>query len=228
MMAIVVLIGMTKQVVQEKGAGILRLFSLAIRAGLVAAMLDAIIQQELTIFFVSAVTLLLVLLAPRLLERSYHIELPIEFEFLISLFLFASLFLGHVGGYYARFWWWDVILHTGAGFGFALIGFLMLYALREAGEVKARPGVIAFLAFSFAMSLGALWEIFEFAADGFWGTNLQHGDLGPADTMWDLVVNAIGAVLVSVSGVYYLREGKGNIARRAVNALIRRNPSLFS
>ncbi|HSR43402.1 MAG TPA: hypothetical protein VLL48_14540, partial [Longimicrobiales bacterium] len=45
-------------------------------------------------------------LTPVLLGRRFRVFIPPEFEALAVVFLFASLFLGEVRGYYLRFWWW--------------------------------------------------------------------------------------------------------------------------
>jgi uncharacterized membrane protein YjdF len=62
------------------------------------------------------------------------------------------------------------------------------------------PGFVALFAFVFAIALGTLWEIFEFAMDQIFGLEMQKpmfGDpSGLTDTMWDMIVNAIGAGIV--------------------------------
>jgi len=63
---------------------------------------------------------------PRLFERGYKIYLPVEFEIIIIVFLYATLFLGEVHGYYDKFWWWDLVLHTSSALAF---GFMILYVL---------------------------------------------------------------------------------------------------
>jgi len=204
---------------------VLRGFSLAIKFSLALAIGGAVYEQQWATLFVSAVTLLLVFLLPRFLERSYHIALPIEFEFAIALFIYASLFLGEVSGYYTRFWWWDLVLHAGAGLGFALVGFLLVYGLYSGGRVQAKPGLIALLAFSFSTALGALWEIFEFSGDHLFGTNMQKSGL--VDTMWDLIVNVAGALLVSLAGLQYIRRGKAGMVERFIRAFVVKNPLRF-
>src|SRR5690606_39979083 len=70
---------------------------------------------------------------PAMVGRRYSISIPAGFEFLAVLFVFGSLFLGEVRGYYTRFWWWDALLHTGAGFLLGILGFLLVYALNQRG-----------------------------------------------------------------------------------------------
>lgn len=178
------------------------LVSLGIKLVMAAALGLAILEGEWTTVFV-IVSALMAALLPWYLARNYHFYVPIGFEFIIVLFVAATLFLGEVHGFYTRFWWWDVVLHTGSGMAFGFIGFLILYSFYHSGRFDAPPLLIAFLAFSVSMAIGAVWEIFEFAMDSIFGLNMQK--TGLVDTMWDLIVNTVGALVASVSGYLFLR-----------------------
>ncbi|MGH7573667.1 MAG: hypothetical protein ACREM1_00850, partial [Longimicrobiales bacterium] len=80
-----------------------------------------------------------------MISRRHRLTLPADFEFLAVLFVFGSLFLGEVRGYYTRFWWWDALLHTGAGFLLGILGFLLDYAFnqRGLGNLQLTPSFIA-------------------------------------------------------------------------------------
>ncbi|MBN1539799.1 MAG: hypothetical protein JW939_06615, partial [Candidatus Thermoplasmatota archaeon] len=58
----------------------------------------------------------------------------------------------------------------------------------------------------FAVTLGVLWEIFEFGVDQLFGWNMQRSGL--KDTMTDLIVDVLGALSVSIAGYLYM---KGNL-----------------
>jgi hypothetical protein len=131
-----------------------------------------------------------------------QVRLPLEFEVLLNVFIFASIFLGEVGGFYTRFWWWDAVLHTSSGLALGFIGFLILYSLYRADRLDARPALIAVFSFCFALALGVLWEVFEFAADSIVGSDMQKSGL--VDTMWDLIVDAVGALIAAISGYAYM------------------------
>lgn len=152
--------------------------------------------------------ILLLTLAPAVLGRRFSVYIPPEFELLAVLFIFSSLFLGEVHSYYERFWWWDVILHLGSGLLFGILGFLLAYSLnqRPLGEPALRPSFVALFAFAFAVALGALWEIFEFAMDQLFGLNMQKSGL--VDTMWDLIVDTVGAIVIALLGFGYLRTAE--------------------
>ena len=89
------------------------------------------------------------------------------------------------------------------GVGFGLIGFLFVFMLFE-GDLYAAPAwAIAFMSFCFGLSIGAMWEIFEFAMDQIFGLNMQKSGL--IDTMWDLILDTLGAGLGATAGFLYVK-----------------------
>ncbi|CAN5149331.1 MAG: hypothetical protein M3448_05610 [Pseudomonadota bacterium] len=173
------------------------------------------------------------ILAPELVRRKLSVEIPSEVQILATLFVFATLFLGEVRDYYERIWWWDLALHTTAGLLLGLLGFIIVYALNESREVqvKMRPSFVAIFAFVFAIALGTVWEIFEFSMDQMFGLNMQKPMLGDpsglTDTMFDMIVNAGGAAVVSLAGWLYIRGARRRHVDTWVARMIRRNsPSL--
>jgi len=195
-----------------------------LRLTLLLAIAGATINQSWVVLFVSTLTLFLTFL-PAIIERNYKVFLPAEFEFGMIIFIYASLFLGEVHGYYTRFWWWDIILHTSSGIVLGLMGFLVLFTLYEEGKIKAKPITIAVFSFSFALAIGAVWEIFEFGMDNIFGMNMQKSGL--IDTMWDLIVDAIGALLASILGFFYLK-GETRLFMRFINKFVEENPRLYN
>ncbi|GAB4321081.1 MAG: hypothetical protein Kow0059_15600 [Candidatus Sumerlaeia bacterium] len=194
---------------------------------LVAELIVAAWERNWFPLFLITLTIFLTLL-PVLVRRRFDVYIPPEFEIAAITFIFAALFLGEIGGYYQRFWWWDVALHTGAGFLLGLVGFLLVYVMNEQEDIAMimKPGFVAFFSFSFAMALGALWEIFEFAMDGFFGLNMQKSGL--RDTMWDLIVDAVGAFVVAAWGYVYLkRPQERSFIDRWITRFIEGNPHLF-
>lgn len=165
---------------------------------------------------------------PGLLGRQYHLRIPRDFGTLALVFIYLSLFLGEVQGYYVRFWWWDLVLHAGSGFLSGITGFLLVFALNQNKRINMHltPGFIALFAFMFALGIGALWEIFEFCMDSLLGMNMQKSGL--VDTMWDLIVNCIGALLISMLGYGYLKTNEvDSFLERMIQRFIANNPRLF-
>lgn len=101
--------------------------------------------------------------------------IPTEFQILAIIFVFAALFLGEVRSFYARFWRWDIALHTSSGLLLGIVGFLLVDVLNEHERIDfhMHPRFVALFAFVFAVAVGALWEIFEFGMDRIIGTNMQ-------------------------------------------------------
>lgn len=195
-----------------------------IRFFIIIALIGAILEKDWTILFISILVLALTFL-PSLIEKNYKIHLPIEFELVIIIFMYAALFLGEVKGYYTRFWWWDLILHAGSGIAFGFIGFLTLYILYKSGKIKAKPSTIAIFSFSFGLAIGTMWEIFEFLVDILLQTNLQKSGL--IDTMGDLIVDGLGALIASFIGYLYIKkEGKGFFSK-IMKDFKEENPKLF-
>jgi VanZ family protein len=169
---------------------------------LIAAATFATFTQRWDVVFVSITALVLTILPALFVER-FQIRLPLSFLAAISVFVFATLFLGEVFDFYERYWWWDVLLHGGSAIGFGIIGFLFVFYLFEGNKYAAPPIAIAFVAYCFAVTIGTGWEIFEFLMDQIFGLNMQKSGL--VDTMWDLIVDSIGATIGATAGFFYLK-----------------------
>lgn len=194
-----------------------------IRLTLVFAILGSAVNFRWSLLFGSSVILVLTFV-PFFFEKRYDIQLPIEFESIIILFIYASLFLGEVHSYYTTFWWWDIFLHTGSGIALGFAGFLIMYTLQKSGKIEAHPIWIAIFAFSFGVAFGAVWEIFEFSMDQIFGYNMQNSGL--VDTMWDLIVDSIGALIVCVSGYFYLKGDKVPVFTNLITNYEKENQSI--
>ncbi len=224
-----------------------------LRALVIATMVAQIFNHNWDNVFTCALTLVLLLL-PSILSSKLDIVLPNTLEIIIICFIFAAEILGEVQEYYVLFDRWDDILHTLNGFLAAAIGFAMIDILNrhERVSMNLSPAFVAMVAFCFSMTIGVLWEFFEWSMDLFFGKDMQKDtwmaafnsvalnpeganipvhvdieqvtvngqnwdkylDVGLYDTMHDLLVNFIGAVVFSVFGLIYIKNrGKGFAAR---------------
>ncbi|MEW6729286.1 MAG: hypothetical protein AB1332_08065 [Pseudomonadota bacterium] len=187
--------------------------------------------QWMTSFLIAAI--LAIALAPLLAPRRMPVAIPAEFHLLAVLFIFASLFLGEVHRFYERVWWWDMVLHASSGLLLGMLGFLLVYVLNENERVDLhlRPGFVALFAFLFALGAGVLWEIFEFGMDRLFGMNMQKpmfGDpSGLTDTMWDLILDALGALVISLLGWWYMKRRQISFIEAWIRKFIASNPRLF-
>ena len=149
------------------------------------------------------------------------------------------------------------MLHTTTGFLCAATGFALIDILNRNSRIKFQlsPVYVALAAFCFSMTVGVLWEFFEFGMDRVFHMDMQKDtivhsvtsvmldptnsnipvtidditsvavngrdlgfggylDIGLYDTMADLFVNFIGAVVFSAIGYFYVKHrGRGKIAR---------------
>ncbi|NQV70744.1 MAG: hypothetical protein HQ498_12030 [Pseudohongiella sp.] len=200
-------------------------YSLKIVLGLGAVLLiwQGRYQAALEVSAILCITFL-----PVLLGNRFQVKIPYEFESLAVLFVYLSLFLGEIQGYYLRFWWWDLVLHAGSGFLLGILGFLLVYVLNEKEDVELdlHPKFVAFFAFLFAMGMGAIWEVFEFSMDQLFGSNMQKSGL--IDTMWDLIVNGIAALMIAILGWAFFRTNtRDSFLERWIDNFIEKNPRLF-
>ena len=212
--------------------------------------------------FLCVLTLVL-LLIPSLIQINLKIELPTALEITILVFVFAAEILREIQSYYIKFPFWDTVLHTINGFLMAAIGFALVDILNRSKKfsIQLSPVFLAIVAFCFSMTIGVIWEFFEYGMDQFFGLDMQKDtviqgfssvlldptksnipvpvqditevlvngrnlglggylDIGLIDTMNDLFVNFVGAVLFSIIGYFYVKSrGKGKFARRFIPRL---------
>lgn len=141
--------------------------------------------------FLCILTLLLLVL-PSLLQVTMKIELPTTLEIIILLFIFAAEILGEIREFYIVFPFWDTVLHTINGFLAAAIGFSLVDLLNRSERMMFRlsPLFTAIVAFCFSMTIGVVWEFFEFAMDQLFGLDMQK----------DTVIHTIRSVLLHPDG----------------------------
>lgn len=186
--------------------------------------LDALFQGNWPLVFVSLATLVLSLV-PLFAARWAEVVVPPSFIAAIVVFVGGTLFLGEVFDFYNRFWWWDMVMHAGSAIGFGLIGFVLVFMMFQGDRYAAPPFAVAFFAFCFALAIGAIWEIFEFGMDQIFGLNMQKSGL--MDTMADLIMDFIGALIGAGAGYAYLRgRAKGGLMG-LIDDFVQRNPRFF-
>jgi len=196
-------------------------FYLVYRFMLIVALGLSIFYGDLLNSFLSVFTLVITFLPP-IIEKKLNVHYPSEFEIAIMVFIFLSIILGSVASFYDRLEWWDLFVHTLSGVLIALIGFSLVYILNRSSwkKIKLSRAFVAMFSFCFAVTLGVMWEIFEFGVDQLLSWNMQRSGIN--DTMSDLMVDSLGALAVSLIGYVYM---KGNIKafERIEKSFIRMN-----
>lgn len=148
-------------------------------------------QQEYFDVFLCVLTLVLFLI-PSFIERRLHIDVPNTLEVIILLFIFAAEILGEIQEYYLIFPYWDTLLHTLNGFLMAAIGIAMVDILNRSDKFKIRlsPAFVALAAFCFSMTIGVLWEFFEYGMDCLFHMDMQK----------DTMLTSITSVMLNPDG----------------------------
>ncbi|MEA2701582.1 MAG: hypothetical protein QOE22_291 [Candidatus Parcubacteria bacterium] len=155
----------------------------------------------------STVLILFAILLPSLLKRKYRFFYPFFFDLSVGLFVFFTAFLGEVARFYDRIPFWDTLLHFQSGLLFGMAGYLLAYFLNEHKQygLQLSPIFISLFAVSFAIAIGALWEIWEFVGDQIFGSAWAES---LEDTVVDLVADSVGALLISVVGFLWMHRYK--------------------
>lgn len=195
--------------------------------------LVVIVSERLWLSAFLILTIALLILLVTVFSDRLAVQIPSEFQVLALVFVFSALFLGEVRSYYDRIWWWDIALHSTSGLLMGILGFLLVYVLNASQKIafSMTPRFVAFFAFMFAVAVGALWEIFEFSMDSVFGTRMQkpmfEDPSGLTDTMWDMIVNTIGAAFISGLGWWYMKQERRSFIDVWIQKFIDRNPGWF-
>ena len=147
---------------------------LLLRLSVIAIMIIQFFNKNYNDVFLCVLTLILFTI-PEFVDKKLNIELPNTLEVIILLFIYSAEILGEIRGYYLSFKHWDTMLHTINGFLMAAIGFSMIDILNRTEKIKfvLSPVFVAVVAFCFSMTIGVLWEFFEFGMDTMTATDMQ-------------------------------------------------------
>ena len=183
---------------------------------LLAITVYALYNARFEMAFVCAL-MLLVSLAPLYLKAVHDVYVPAVFMYVTIAFIFSSVFLGQFGGLYDRWHWYDSFLHFISALAFGLAGFLPLFVFYVHNKLRLPKSIILFFTFFFCLGVGALWEIIEYGIDNVFGTNMQVNSLD--DTMIDLMLNGLGAVVAVTFCYIYMSRTSIPIIDNTVQAL---------
>lgn len=162
-----------------------------LRALVIATMILQVLNRNYENVFLCALTLLL-LIMPSLMQITFRVELPTTLEIIILIFIFAAEILGEIREFYLIFPFWDTALHTLNGFLAAAIGFSLVDLLNRSERTvfNLSPLFTAIVAFCFSMTIGVVWEFFEFGMDQLAGFDMQK----------DTVIHVIRSVTLDPAG----------------------------
>ena len=227
---------------------------LILRFLVVICMILQIIRGDLNNALLCLLSLVL-LFAPLFIQNKYEITLPDSLEICIYLFIFSAEILGEINNFYGIIPHWDTCLHTINGFLATAVGFSLVDLLnKNSKDINLSPFYLCLVAFCFSMTIGILWEFFEYGGDKLVKFDMQKDtlitnissvylnsdnenkpvvvdnigkteifdkdgkllyvidggylDIGLNDTMKDLFVNFIGALVFSFFAYIGLKNNK--------------------
>lgn len=233
-----------------------------LRVSVIGVMVAQVLNGDFNNVLLCLLTLVLFTI-PSFVERRIKIDVPDTLEIIILFAIFAAEILGEINEYYVNVPGWDTLLHTVTGFLATAVGIALIDILNRIPRFSIRlsPIFVALFGFCFAMTVGVIWEFFEFGMDTLFNFDMQKDtilreitsinfhpegrniyvtipnitetvihytengvaksyalqgylDIGLIDTMRDLLVNFLGALVFSVLGFYYIKyRGTGRSGR---------------
>ena len=179
------------------------------------------LRSDYVLMLLQCIVGIFAMLMPSILKKRMNLVIPSNMMLLFTIFLYCAIYLGEVKSFYYQVPHWDTILHTFSGAMLGALGFSFVTFLNKTERVPLNlsPLFVAAFAFCFAVMLGVVWEIYEFTADSLLATNMQKfalesgqplvGREALSDTMKDLIVDMIGAFVMSAIGYISLKYKKG-------------------
>ena len=166
------------------------------------------------------VYVLILYVLPQFVEKRMRIEIPSVLEIIIFVFVFLAEIFGEMASFFLKVTYWDTMLHTTAGFLLAAVGFSLVNLLNESEKVKVQlsPVYLAVVAFCFSITMGVLWEFFEYGADHLLLLDMQKDtvinqiatvDLDPTLSNTPVVISGITDTILELSDGSTYRLGLG-------------------
>lgn len=182
------------------------------------------VKSDYLLMLVQCILGLLVMCLPTFVTHKFRVIVPNTISILYYIFLYCAIFLGEVFDFYYSIPHWDTMLHAFSGAMLGALGFVLVDFLnrdRAISGVSLSPLFVSLFSFSFALAVGALWEVYEFSFDAILGLNMQKHSTGEglalmgrealSDTMKDIIIDAIAAMIISILGfVLNKRKQKSN------------------
>jgi hypothetical protein len=130
---------------------------------------------------------------------SKKVKIPLFLNILITLNLILAMDLGSALRFYDLFLIWDKVCHMYFGFEVAII-FTYIAQLLKIDKINIVGYSVIMM--TFVLGCAAVWEMGEFFMDSNFGTEFQNiirsqelGRLPQSDTLWDIIVAAIGDLI---------------------------------
>ena len=183
----------------------------------VAVIVLTALNRQFESTFTAVISLILFLL-PTFVEKSFRVQIPTALEMIAVLFVFCANILGEIGAFYTRFPFWDDMLHYTSGFIFAAFGFALvgIFNRNSRFDFHLSPIFLSVVALCFAVTVGVVWEFFEFSADMLLHTDMQKdfivthiysAEMNPDGQSPLLIESITKTVITTASGATYTVNG---------------------
>ena len=192
-----------------------------LRALVIIVMIRQVFVGNWNNVFLCIFTLIL-FFVPSIIDKKFNISLPNTLETIILLFIFSAEILGEINEFYIHIAHWDTMLHTINGFLCAAIGFSLIDILnrKEVFHAVMSPVFVALVAFCFSMTVGVMWEFFEFTTDQFLKTDMQKDDVIQLISTVNLEPNGrnVPVILKNIEKtVIYSNDKQGNLIETTID-----------
>ena len=186
------------------------------------------VKGDYVLMMVQCLLGIVAMMLPDILKRRINLSIPSNMLILYAIFLYCAIFLGEVRSYYYIIPHWDTILHAFSGGMLGALGYSFVTILNKSDNIPMNlsPLFVAVFSFCFALTMGVFWEIYEFSFDGILGLNMQKfmledgtaliGRNALQDTLKDLIVDGIGAFVMSFIGYISLKYKMGWVEKLQV------------
>lgn len=193
------------------------------RLTLIVALVLGILNGRRLILIFAALGLFVTFI-PAIVSGLFGRKLPAGYEIVMLMFAYGLIYFGEVRGVFDKIWLIGAMLTLVASMIFGFIGFAVLSVLHKENKISTSALMISAMTFCFAVTIGALWEVFEFSLSSFFGFNL--GTTSDKMTQ-DIATTMLGALIVSGAGYFYIKSGKNNLVSAVVERAVRKYPGIF-
>ncbi|NLW11341.1 MAG: hypothetical protein GX028_04915 [Clostridiaceae bacterium] len=154
--------------------------------------------------WVGIASLFVFIIVQVILPRAAGMSNPTSMRIMISLLMLISLTIGRYFSLYKRIVHFDKLQHFLYGIMISLIAVVILYRLipiHSRRQSEFHPAAIGIFTTGTTMIILFIWELFEYTCDRLFNSDMQDwkagGISGLTDTMLDLAVGFLGALLAS-------------------------------
>lgn len=165
-------------------------------------------------------TIVFTMLVPNIIEKVFKTKFPDSLKFIYVVFIFMAHFLGSIVDLYHKIYWYDTFIHFLSGILVAVIANFLIVKTK----IYNNRNIIMWFLFMVACSslIAVSWEIFEFVSDKAFNADAQNVlTTGVDDTMVDMIVALLGAMLYGITFIYEKVNNMNGIINKYMNSIFK-------